>query len=371
MKIMYFIHSLNIGGAETICKNYLIALKKRDVDVVLVIANHTKSFLEKELVRHGIKIISINPFDKFIFFSSKLCDACLKILPLKFIWEKIIRGENPDIIHINTLSLEFFYKNRIPTSRIVYTFHGKVERYLKLMGEKNRKSMEKYAKNGMTFFAISKDISSEIKRHLSTDNIAYIPNGIKIDPQNGYERETFFKKNNIPKDAFVIGHVARFDEIKNQGRTLEIFQEVLKIKPYAYLLFIGNCNNKFGKIIKKQVLNKGLESRVKFLGVRNDADKIMATFDAMVLPSITESFSLVMIEAQAKNVRSIASMTVPEEIICNDNCFRLSLQESNKMWAKYITGSFTERHDFDLEEFSIDKVMDKMINVYFDIIKRG
>ena len=40
MKIAFYIHSLCVGGAETIVTDYLLALKERGVEVVLIVNHH-------------------------------------------------------------------------------------------------------------------------------------------------------------------------------------------------------------------------------------------------------------------------------------------------------------------------------------------
>ena len=56
LKILYYVHALVIGGAETIVANNLIELKANQVDVVLVVNQRVDTFLEKRVLDAGIKI---------------------------------------------------------------------------------------------------------------------------------------------------------------------------------------------------------------------------------------------------------------------------------------------------------------------------
>lgn len=366
MKVMYFIHSLCVGGAETICTKNLLALKERNVDVVLVVISRTNSFLEAQLRKNGIKIISICPLMRSNFIYSKINGLYWRLISLKDWWNKTIYAEKPDVIHIHTMAFDFFDLENFSCSKLIYTFHGKVERYLNLMSNKARMNLQRYSAGGMKFFALSNEMEEDIRVRLSTENVVYMPNAVEIDKirSTGYKREEFLPTLNIPTDSFVLGHVARFHKVKNQERTVNIFKEVLKIRPDSYLVFVGDCNNKCGKKIRKLVGKYGLCERVIFLGVKSDAANIMAVFNSMILPSYTESFSLVMVEAQAHNVRAVASMTVPESVICNDNCFRLPLEDSNEKWAQYLVGDFIESHNYKLDEFSMGNVVDKLVLEY-------
>ena len=362
---MYFIHALDIGGAETICAQYLMELKKRHVDVVLVVIAHRNNFLEKRLKRYGIRIISIYPLNYQNYLCVVLNSLYRRIISLKVWWKKIIEEEKPDVIHINTL-FNYFSATNFSYDKLIYTFHGHVERYMDMMNNNGRRKIKLYSQGGMKFFSLSSEISASIRKILCTENIVYMPNGVDIEGIRGqrYERNKFLSKLGIANDSFVIGHVARFNEVKNQARTVKIFQEVLKSKPNAYLLFVGNYDNDYGSKIKNMVAEEGLTDKIIFLGIRDDATKIMPVVDVMLLPSTTESFSLVMVEAQAHNVRAVASMAVPESVICNDNCFRLSLDDSDEKWAYYLTGDFIEKHSYKLEDFAMDNVVNKLLVEY-------
>ena len=56
MKILFYIHSLVIGGAETIVVNEMTSLKKRGINVVLVVNKTEDTFLEEKVLNENIKI---------------------------------------------------------------------------------------------------------------------------------------------------------------------------------------------------------------------------------------------------------------------------------------------------------------------------
>lgn len=84
--------------------------------------------------------------------------------------------------------------------------------------------------------------------------------------------------------------------------------------------------------------------------------------------SFSESFSLVLIEAQAQNVRCIASSAIPEEVICNSNCMRVSLNESDDVWAEYAISDIKNQAVKPIEEFDIQTVIRNMCAEYQKII---
>ena len=120
------------------------------------------------------------------------------------------------------------------------------------------------------------------------------------------------KELNLSMDTFILGHVGRFYKVKNHEKIISIFKCVLQKNPHSVLLLIGDGSTLERKRVHELVKEYSLQNKVKFLGVRKDATALMSCFDAFVLPSVQESFSLVLIEAQAHGVRCVASDTVPD-----------------------------------------------------------
>ena len=229
MKVMYFIHALDVAGAEKICTQYLLELKRRKIDVILIVIAHRNNFLEDELKRNGIRVVSIHPFMPTNIFFSIINSCYSRLISLDKWWDKIIDEEKPDLIHIHTYDFRYFRAKKYPASKLIYTFHGHVKRYMNIMGIEGRNLIRRYANEGMKFFALSSDITREIRAALKTENIVYIPNGVQIENiKNGaYTRDSFLASINIPTDSFIMGHIARFNKEKNQERTIKIFKEVL------------------------------------------------------------------------------------------------------------------------------------------------
>lgn len=105
------------------------------------------------------------------------------------------------------------------------------------------------------------------------------------------------------------------------------------------------------------------------MGLRKDATKIMSCFDTLVLPSLSESFSLVLIEAQANNVRCVASDTVPMDVICNANCFALSLSAPKQQWIDTVIGNEVRKESQTIERYSIEIVVKQHVDLYRSLVK--
>jgi glycosyltransferase involved in cell wall biosynthesis len=138
---------------------------------------------------------------------------------------------------------------------------------------------------------------------------------------------------NLPADAFVVGHVGRFDVQKNHQFLLKIFALVASKEPQAYLLLVGEGSLR--EKIEQQALEIGIADRVIFTGSRPDVPRLMqGAMDVFLFPSLCEGLSLVLIEAQTAGLPCIFSDVVTEEVdVIKPLMKRLSLSQPDSDWA--------------------------------------
>jgi glycosyltransferase involved in cell wall biosynthesis len=158
--------------------------------------------------------------------------------------------------------------------------------------------------------------------------------GIDLAPFRAQaDRKAVRGELNIPENAFVVGHVGRFDYPKNHKFLLEIFATLVKQKPEARLLLIGE--GPLRPEIEAQVAQAQLQDRVIFAGPRPDVPRLMtAAMDAFVFPSHFEGLPLVLLEAQAAGLPCLLADTFAEETTVNSALMRrLSLSQTPETWC--------------------------------------
>ena len=140
----------------------------------------------------------------------------------------------------------------------------------------------------------------------------------------------------IPEDAFIIGHVGRFEEQKNHLFILEIAVNLAKKEPRMRLLLIGD--GILRPIIEEKVKQMGLTHYVIFAGLRSDVPQLMqSVMDIFLLPSIHEGLPVVGIEAQSAGLPFILSDVITEELDRGLPLIRrISLSESALQWSDFI-----------------------------------
>lgn len=187
---------------------------------------------------------------------------------------------------------------------------------------------------------------------------------------NPQYKEQLFKEFNIPANAICIGHVGSFREPKNHTFLIDILHEINKISSDYYLIMAGEGP------LKERIENKCKTLNIEnviFLGERSDVNLLMKdVFDIFVFPSLYEGLGIVLLEAQASGLKSIASDTVPKEVsIIKDQIIFLSIKESPDIWAKKVLELEKRRgENSNIEEiltqspFNINNSIRHLENVY-------
>lgn len=134
--------------------------------------------------------------------------------------------------------------------------------------------------------------------------------------------------------AFIVGHMGRFNAQKNQTRLIDIFAEILKKNPAAYLILGGNGEELTS--CKEKATSKGIAERVVFLGNITDPERYFCAMDVFVLPSIFEGLPLVGVEAQASGLPCVFSDAITKETRILPQTAFLPLEASNEQWAEAI-----------------------------------
>ncbi len=147
------------------------------------------------------------------------------------------------------------------------------------------------------------------------------------------------------RDALVVGHVGRFDPVKNHTFLLDVFQELAALRPDSRLFLVGKGPEEAEMQRKAERL--GLKDKVIFAGLRNDVHELMQAMDVFVFPSHYEGLPVVTVEAQAAGLPCLLSDRISDECVCTQGLVRMkSPDDPPKDWAKEIlTCAETKRTD--------------------------
>jgi N-acetyl-alpha-D-glucosaminyl L-malate synthase BshA len=121
------------------------------------------------------------------------------------------------------------------------------------------------------------------------------------------------RKEFAPDGEKILIHVSNFRPVKRPVDVVKIFQIVQEQLP-AVLLMVGDGPER-GQA-EWEARNCGIDQKIHFLGKQNNIEEWIGISDLLLLPSETESFGLVALEAMACEVPVVASRTggLPEVI---------------------------------------------------------
>ena len=138
----------------------------------------------------------------------------------------------------------------------------------------------------------------------------------------------------IPDDALIVGHVGRFSYPKNHEYLIDIFAVLYKKAPNAYLLLVGDGQNR--KMIQEKVDALQISDRVIFAGLRSDVANLMQAMDVFVFPSRYEGLPLTLVEAQAAGLPCLISDHVPLDCRLTPLVHQFALEETPDKWADKV-----------------------------------
>lgn len=147
-------------------------------------------------------------------------------------------------------------------------------------------------------------------------------------------RDSIRKQLGVDDDTFLCGHLGTFSAVKNHKFLIEIFLEVLKIKPNSKLVCCGA--GALMTSITQQVQNFGLADKVIFTGVVSNANEYMMAMDCFVFPSIFEGFPVSILEAESTGLPIVMHDVITNEVDLTDLINRESLSTPASEWAKLV-----------------------------------
>jgi len=201
---------------------------------------------------------------------------------------------------VNAKQILATYGIHIP---IVTTLHGTD---ITLLGkDKSFKPVIEYAINQSdAVTAVSEDLKEETLLNFKIkDEINVIPNFIDMSLYK-QECNQVLRHKFAKKEEAILVHISNFRKVKRVQDVVKIFEKVNKQVP-SKLFMIGDGPE---RLKAEQLCRKlGIAKHVRFLGKLKVIEKFLCIADVFVLPSKTESFGLVALEAMASKVAVIST----------------------------------------------------------------
>jgi len=178
--------------------------------------------------------------------------------------------------------------------------------------------------------------------------------------------------------CFVIGNVGRLAVNKDQATLLRTFKELLDKGVNSKLVVVGD--GPLREQLQKEAKEMKIESKVQFLGFRDDVSDLLYAMDVFVLSSVAEGVPLALLEAMfAKKPVVVTDAGGNAEVVTDgENGFVVQQRDpeglceailkvySDSKLAIQLGEKGYQRVDRD---FTFEKMVNEYEKVYRDILK--
>ena len=302
--LFQIITSLAPAGAERLVVHLLEHVdRERFAPVCICLGNPVGSHLEARVQQLGVPLHFLGKGDKMSLEVLRKLDA-------------LFRQYRPAVVHTHLLALNYAYPLmlRYRTPARVYTVHNLAEKDMGLRTAPMVRALAfRYRIGGVVPVAIAEEVRASIQQLYGYPDPPLIPNGIPTDEYapDPDIRAQWRLAHAIEPHATVLTHIGRFAVQKNHALLIEAFAQVRADAP-LYLLLVGG--GELENAVREHVAGLGLQSRVRFLGVRADVADILRASDVFVLSSRWEGNPMSVMEAMAAGLPVVSTAVggVPE-----------------------------------------------------------
>ena len=242
----------------------------------------------------------------------------------------LFRGLRPDIVHTHQIGALFYAgpaAARAGVPVIVHTEHGK--HYEK--GLRARWLGRMAGRYADRFCCVSADIADAVRKRkiVGDEKITVVANGIDVarfgfgaggtGQASGVRRQAsgndLRSELGIPPGAPLVGTIGRLSEIKRHDLLLHGFARLLRSRPEAHLLVVGD--GPLRENLKRQSAATLPAAQVHFAGYQPEPERYLQVMDVFALTSRSEGMPLAVLEAWSAGVPVVASAVggVPELVV--------------------------------------------------------
>lgn len=361
MKVVFFITSLGMGGAENVLASLCDGLVKLDVKIKIICL---KGPVIVRPMSTNIEIINlnINSINGFVKNISKV--------------RKIINNFQPDVVHAHMfhaiiyarlLRLTCFVKRLICTAhstKVGGTIQKHIYRITDFLSDVNTNVSEEATQNFIKqgIFNVKKTVT--------------VTNGVNVEKFrfDVTKRQELRYKFGLSDNTNVFMAVGRFSYAKDYPNMLKAFS-LYKRQDSCFKLFIVGDGELRGEI-ESLIQRYDLIEDIILLGVRSDVSELFNMSDFFILSSAWEGLPTVLIEAMATERVIVTTDCGGVKEIIGDSKFLVPIQDplalSEKI-AEAVMLPSSSRYEVGVEnrrriqeKFSLDVMVEKWLELYIE-----
>lgn len=387
-KILILITKSNWGGAQRYIYDLATNLPKDTFEVEVMAGG--KGILIDKLIEANIKANGDLPIGRDISLIGDI-KAFFKLI-------KIIKEKKPDILHVNSSKIGGLgaLAGRLSgVKKIVFTAHGWAFNEDRGFASKLLIKFSYWIIILLSHITIA--VSDAAKEQVLIwpfikEKITSIHNGIKIEPifskiNARYEllklcpkfKDSFDKMDH--KKTVIIGTIAELHHIKGYNFAIKGISELVKHtkenNPFLNVIYLIIGNGEEKEKLEKQIIDLEMQNNIFLLGHVDNASQYLKAFDIFILSSLSEGLAYVLLEAGSASLPIVATAVggIPEVI--DDMKSGILIQPRKPREIKHAIEFYLTHkkvrdeyakavHEKVVNEFSIEKMVDKTIEIYLN-----
>lgn len=309
IRVLHVIGIMDRGGAETMIMNLYRQIDRNRIQFDFVVHIGAEGAYDQEIQQLGGKIYH--------------CPGYILMNHLSYVrwWQGFFNARSRfyAVVHGHIGSTAAIYL-RIAKKHGLYTIAHSHNTNGNLTGKEMLYRMLSYRTRFTAdyFFACSRQAG--IDRYgkgilQQKERFTVFPNAINTSEFSfdGALRKRIREQLDVKEGTLLLGHVGRFQKVKNHCFIVRVFYSLLQAGVPAKLLLVGD--GPLREEVCMQVQGLGITERVIFTGVRSDVSDLMQAMDVMFFPSLYEGLPVTLVEAQAAGLPVVMSEHVPEDAI--------------------------------------------------------
>ncbi len=286
LNILHTIETSGPGGAENVLLLLVAGLDPERFRSVVVI--NEPGWLEDRLHELGLPTVRVQ-WNKWWDFRLPRALA------------RMVEEEQIDLIHSHLPDQNFYacLASRLSGCPTIVTYHGPVELSDSgtLRGWLKLQLVKRTARKVVVVCDFVRDMLKNIG--FPDGKLCRIYNGIETSRFAAADCGVLRRELNCPPETVIVGMVANVRAPKGHEYFIRAARLIADQHPNTFFVISGDLHDTLAPPLFKLVNDLGLQESLRFLGFREDVPRILTDIDIFVLPSTSEGFPLVLLEAMA------------------------------------------------------------------------
>ena len=366
VNITHFVENLERGGLERVVIDLVQAQREAGHDC-RVICLFQRGALASELSARGVEVHACNKRRGIDLGAILRARALLRARP-------------GGVLHTHNATAHYhavLAAIGLPIARVVNTRHG--------MGASDPSSRGEWLYRGSMrltdmVVAVCESAREQFSRYgvRPRTGLVSVPNGIRVDrftPASDEARQQLAARLGFAPGTRMIGTVGRLSWAKDQANLIRAFRIARESIQDSALLLIGD--GALRSELEATAREEGVEDAIRFLGDRDDVDQLLRGLDLFVLSSLTEGYSVALLEACASALPIVATdVGGNAEIVANGINGRLVAPGDPGAMAREIVALLRDRRRADLmgragREWVLDQGSFRSMAARYSVIYAG